>query len=261
MFMHPVPGPITSRFGPRPPLLPHNGLDHGFLEADPETSQRVFALADGVVEEVGWHFLVGYYVLIRVSASIVVRHAHFAKKSIAAVVGQRIVQGETYIGRMGETGAQVRGIHLHTDVFVDGVRVDPEPYFTIPFGQVPEKPKARKRNMTTRFVQIGTGGSNFGVGAICALAGDAGFPGPGNWQEYTRTVADGGVNDRAAREAAVHGPAIPIPKEQWAALRASYTEGAATGSGAGFTSADRQRLNAVPTADQVAKATRAEIIK
>lgn len=93
--------------------------------------------------------------------------------------------------------------------------------------------------MTTRFVQIGTGGKDFGVGAVCALAGDAGFPSPANWQEYTRTHADGSVNDRAAREFAVHGPAVPITEAEWERLKRDYTTGATAGGA---------------TPDQIAKA-------
>lgn len=125
---------------------------------------------------------------------------------------------------------------------------------------VTPKPKSRRKGMTTRFVQIGTGGSGFGVGAVCALAGDAGFAGPGNFQEYTRTVADGSVNDRAAQEFAVHGPSIPIPAAQWAALKASYTQGGVVSGGVDLQPV-LDALGAVPTAAQNGAAARAAIVK
>lgn len=100
---------------------------------------------------------------------------------------------------------------------------------------------SRRTGMTTRFVQIGTGGSDFGKGALCALAGDAGFPGPANWQEYTRTVADGSVNDRAAQEFKVHGPAIPISKADWPRLKKEYTTPTEGGAG-GLTAAETRQI-------------------
>lgn len=88
-------------------------------------------------------------------------------------------------------------------------------------GLTPITVKARRKSMTTRFVQIGTGGTNFGKGALCALAGDVGYPCPGNFQEYVRE----GDRDRASYEFEVHGPAIPIEKADWDALKRAYTEG------------------------------------
>lgn len=81
--------------------------------------------------------------------------------------------------------------------------------------------RPRRSTMTTRYVQIGTGGPSYGKGALCALAGDVGYPCPGNFQEYVRT----GGTDRASYEFEIHGSAIPIAKADWDALRRAYTEG------------------------------------
>ncbi len=140
-------------------------------------------------------------------------------------------------GAKGHPGAgNSTGPHLHGHAILHGKRIPLTS--AVKWANEQIKPQ-RKRNMTTRFVQIGTGGNNFGVGAVCALAGDAGFPGPANWQEYTRTHADGSVNDRAAREFAVHGPAVPITKAEWERLKRDYTTGATAGGA---------------TPDQIAKA-------
>lgn len=253
MFMHPVPGPITSRFGPRPRFGFHHGLDHGWLKDDPETSQRVFALANGVIEKVGWNALVGYYVLIRISARIVVRQAHFVKGGIAVVVGQRIVQGETYIGRMGNTGSQVEGICLHTDVYLDGVRVDPEPYFTIPFGK-PATAKPRKRNMPINIVKQSTLDSN--GGAVFSKSEYATLGESVNPVILYKRERD---NDIAPAFSAAYGPHTPVSDKAWADLIGRYT--AAAPAAGGFTTADRARLQAVPTAAENGRAARAEIVK
>jgi len=221
MFMHPVPGPVTSGWGPRPLFGFHHGLDHGWLEDDPEVSRRVYALANGVVQQVGWNALVGYYILIRVSASITVRQAHFAKGTIAVKAGQRIFQGVTFLGIMGNSGAQVRGIHLHTDVFVKGVRVDPAPYFTIPFKVSKPKP-VRKQDMPVNIVKKSTLASN--GSAVIGKSEYATLGEPVNPVILYKRETD---NDIAPALAAAYGPHTPVSDKSWADLIARYTPGAA----------------------------------
>ena len=129
MFMHPVPGPITSPYGPRR-IGFHNGQDYGWLKADPDNSKRIYAPATGTVT-VGRNVLVGNFVLIDTDTATI-RLAHLA--SIAVKSGQTVTQGQTFIGVMGATGSQTFGVHLHVDVYKKSQRVNPAPYFTIPFG-------------------------------------------------------------------------------------------------------------------------------
>ena len=134
MFMHPVPGPITAPFGPRKLFGFHNGIDYGCLYADPDGSKIVYAPASGVVT-VAWNALVGNYISLPTRHGIL-RLAHFA--SIRVKTGQTVTQGVTVLGVMGQTGLQAAGVHLHVDLYRSGVRVDPAPYFTIPFGKTPK---------------------------------------------------------------------------------------------------------------------------
>lgn len=129
MFARPVVGPITSRFGPRPPLPDHSGVDFGWLHADPERSKRIVAPADGVVS-VGRNDLVGNFVSLAVTPNDVARLCHFA--SVAVRSGDRVRRGQ-FLGVMGDTGTQATGVHLHFDYYRFGVRVNPEPYITEPY--------------------------------------------------------------------------------------------------------------------------------
>lgn len=227
MFMFPVPGPVTSPYGWRirnGRREHHNGFDQAWLRADPEGSRRILAPAYGVIDT-GWNKEAGFYVGITVHGGLRIRICHF--ESVAVENGQAVNQWH-FLGVMGESG-MAQGVHAHIEVWWQGQRIDPTPYFTIPYSPAPPAPQRKRNNMTTRFVQIGTGGKDFGIGAVCALAGDAGFPGPANFQEYVRTHADGSVNDRAAQEFRVHGPAIPITKAEWDRLKAAYTTGAISG--------------------------------
>jgi hypothetical protein len=135
MFMHPVPGPITSPYGPRR-IGFHNGQDYGWLLADPDGSKLIYAPATGTVT-VGRNALVGNYVLIA-SRGVTIRLAHLA--SVRVKTGQIVTQGQTLIGVMGNTGAQSLGVHLHVDVYKGSTRVNPAPYFTVPFQVKPSTP-------------------------------------------------------------------------------------------------------------------------
>jgi len=129
-LMHPVVGPITSPYGWRTIRgVPnhHNGVDYGWLRADPTGSLRIHAPADGVVD-VGFNSSVGKYVAVTTSVGRV-RLCHLA--SIAVQAGQTVKRGQL-VGIMGNTGFAI-GVHLHLELWRSNVRVNPAPYFTLPF--------------------------------------------------------------------------------------------------------------------------------
>ncbi len=111
---------ITSPFGPRfifGKMQPHEGVD--LISPD----RRVFAVADGTVltakfdREAGNLIRLGHY-------GYHTRYLHLDSMSVQ--VGDQVKAGQQ-IGIYGATG-RVTGPHLHFDLYVDGVRVDPEPY-------------------------------------------------------------------------------------------------------------------------------------
>jgi hypothetical protein len=132
MFTHPVPGPITSPYGwrvVRGVRNFHNGIDYGWLRVDPVNSKRVYAPTSGTVQ-VASNALVGNFVTM-VTPVGMLRLAHFA--TVVVRDGQKVNRGD-YLGVMGDTGSQASGVHLHVDLYQGSARVDPEPYFTVPFG-------------------------------------------------------------------------------------------------------------------------------
>lgn len=197
----------------------HHGEDYYWLTGDPINSRACYGVTEGTVSQVFWSDSMGWCVTIQINSTVRVRYCHMG--SIAVVSGQR-VDSNTYIGHMGATGTEARGeVHLHFEVWVlqkDWVRTDPEPYFQVE----PEPPvKKRKKGMTTRYALIGSGDG--GLNTLVALAGDVGYPTPGNWDEYRRNPADGSDRDRAAVEFQIHGPVIWLTAEQWAQARERYT--------------------------------------
>jgi murein DD-endopeptidase MepM/ murein hydrolase activator NlpD len=117
----PVHGHLTSSFGTRfHPVLGysrmHKGVDYGAPMGSP-----IVAATDGVVNFAGWHGGHGNYVQIRAAGNMGTGYAHMSR--IIAKAGQRVRAGEL-IGYVGSTGLST-GPHLHFEVFVNNVAVNP----------------------------------------------------------------------------------------------------------------------------------------
>ena len=97
----------------------HNGVD---LAAP--TGTPVYATADGLVGRADWFSSYGLYISIDHGAELETRYAHLSRLAVAA--GERVQKGDL-IGYVGSTGRST-GPHLHYEVRVDGVAVNPIPY-------------------------------------------------------------------------------------------------------------------------------------
>lgn len=125
----PTFGWITSHFGyRRDPLTAglsfHYGLDIANLPGTP-----VMAAAQGRVVEAGWKGGYGLVVRIRHKYGFETVYAHL--RQILVYEGQKVERGQI-IGRIGSTG-RATGSHLHFEVRIGGVRVDPLPFILINF--------------------------------------------------------------------------------------------------------------------------------
>lgn len=102
----------------------HHGLD----VAGPFHSAN-YAAQDGVVEksQCGWNSGYGCYIVINHGGGIKTLYGHNDKLLVSP--GDEVVRGQT-IGLMGNTGKVrgITGIHLHFEVQVNGVRVNPLGY-------------------------------------------------------------------------------------------------------------------------------------
>ncbi len=120
----PVDGIFVSSFGPRVDpftgaVRMHKGIDLACARGTP-----IYAPADGEVAFVGWTGGWGLSVVIRHTDRISTRYAHCS--AICTVVGNEVKRGDL-IARVGSTGRSVAP-HLHYEVLIDGVQVDPENY-------------------------------------------------------------------------------------------------------------------------------------
>jgi murein DD-endopeptidase MepM/ murein hydrolase activator NlpD len=123
-LVRPVPGAISSGFGPRVhPILGtmrmHNGVDMNASQGD-----AIKAAAAGRVILAGVKGGFGNTIMIDHGGGMVTLYAHQSR--IGASVGQKVTAGET-IGYIGSTGLST-GPHLHFEVRIYGVPKNPTNY-------------------------------------------------------------------------------------------------------------------------------------
>lgn len=113
---------ITSRFGYRTNPISGNYGFHTGLDLAAAQGTAVAAAFYGEIEETGENDVWGKYILMRHSDKLETYYCHLSE--IYVKQGSVIRQGET-IGLVGSTGWST-GPHLHFEVRIGGVRVDPE---------------------------------------------------------------------------------------------------------------------------------------
>lgn len=120
---------------PRPysPSRPHQGQDWGWYYSNVYNSRRVVAPASGRVISVTrngeWNSGWGNRVVIRVTDNITSALNHLETGTVSVREGQWVDAGD-YVGQMGATGETYGEPHLHEELYINGVRVDPSYYRT-----------------------------------------------------------------------------------------------------------------------------------
>lgn len=120
-FVRPGAGRLTSRFGPRWGR-PHTGID---LAAG--TGAPVVAAADGVVLSAQTEGGYGGVVRVQHADDTVTVYAHLS--ALLVEPGLAVTAG-TVVGSEGSTGRST-GPHLHFEVHVAGIAVDPLPWLQV----------------------------------------------------------------------------------------------------------------------------------
>lgn len=104
-----------------------SGRNHKGIDMCAPRGTAIFAVGGGTVTYAGYDSDFGYNVIIKHSNGISTRYAH--ADSIKVSVGQIVAQGDI-IATVGSSGWST-GNHLHFEVIVNGVRVNPAPYIGI----------------------------------------------------------------------------------------------------------------------------------
>ena len=118
-YILPASGVLTSRFGYRKTSIGssnHKGIDISGFYGEP-----IHAAGGGEVIVSGWSDSFGYVIHIQHDNGDVTLYSHCSKLLVG--VGERVDQGQE-IARMGQTGI-ASGVHLHFELIVNGVNVDP----------------------------------------------------------------------------------------------------------------------------------------
>lgn len=120
----PSRGWISSRFGYRTsPSTGHTSFHYGIDVAAP-SGTPVRVAADGVVSYIGYDAGYGKLISIDHGYGVMTRYGHNSQTYV--VLNQAVSRGDVIAG-MGNTGRST-GPHLHYEVRVHGIPVDPESY-------------------------------------------------------------------------------------------------------------------------------------
>ncbi len=123
--IRPLKGWISSRFGYRESPFTGRREFHRGLDIATHAGSPIIAPADGLVTYAGSKGLMGNMVTIEHGFGMVTRYGHTQK--MLKKTGERVKRGEP-IALVGNTGRST-GPHLHYEVRLNGVAVNPTNYF------------------------------------------------------------------------------------------------------------------------------------
>ena len=123
----PARGNINTPFGPRPKPTPtspaiHYGQDYGWGGGD-----QIYAARGGVVRDYSYSGAYGNRMIVEHGEGRQTWYCHIRDGGNVVPVGAEVSAGQQ-IAWMGATG-NVTAKHLHFELRINGVAVDPEPYF------------------------------------------------------------------------------------------------------------------------------------
>lgn len=133
-FIWPTKGAfaISSPYGYRDPQISgwsfHGGVDIVTGKGDSTGVPVVAAKAGTVIYVSEGYRGYGHQVLIDHGKGITTRYAHMQPHSLLVSIGEKVTAGQQ-IGKIGSTG-NTTGPHLHFEVMVDGVKVEPKEFLT-----------------------------------------------------------------------------------------------------------------------------------
>lgn len=115
---------ITSPFGDRNQPTAGASTNHKGVDIGASWYSKVYAAQSGKVIQAGWNGGYGYSVTIHHNHGVSTLYAHLDSYNVR--VGQQVSRGQV-IGKCGSTGIST-GPHIHYEVRVNGVQIDPLPY-------------------------------------------------------------------------------------------------------------------------------------
>ena len=130
--MWPIEGPVTSSFGEREDPFNGEGAFHSGIDISAPNGTPVRATADGEVSDAAMGAGYGREVVLDHGHDVTTVYGHLS--AIAVMPGQHVTEGQV-IGYVGQSGRST-GPHLHYEVRVHNVPVNPHKYLRTTFAQV-----------------------------------------------------------------------------------------------------------------------------
>jgi murein DD-endopeptidase MepM/ murein hydrolase activator NlpD len=130
--MWPIEGRVASSFGEREDPINGEGAFHSGLDIDAPNGTPVRASADGAVMDASLGAGYGREIVLNHGHEVETVYGHLS--AIAVVPGQHVTRGQV-IGYVGQSG-RATGPHLHYEVRVHNVPVNPHKYLRITYEQV-----------------------------------------------------------------------------------------------------------------------------
>ena len=115
---------ITSPFGNRDQPTAGASTNHKGVDIGARWYSKVYAAQSGKVIQAGWNGGYGKSVTIHHGHGVSTLYAHLDSYNVR--VGQQVSRGQV-IGKCGSTGIST-GPHIHYEVRINGVQIDPLPY-------------------------------------------------------------------------------------------------------------------------------------
>ena len=117
LFFPPLNGLITGK---------HDlSIRHFGVDIVGKVNSRISAALDGTVIFAGWTIDTGYVIYLQHEQNLVTVYRHNAE--LLKIQGDKVRAGEA-IAIMGNSGKETTGPHLHFEMWLNGVSVDPEEY-------------------------------------------------------------------------------------------------------------------------------------
>lgn len=118
----PACGTLTSLFGRRAATI--GSTNHQGIDICGPYGQPIYAADGGEVIVSQWSDSYGYYIRILHDNGYITSYCHC--RGLLVSVGEKVSRGQQIAG-MGNTG-RADGVHLHFELIIDGVCVDPLPF-------------------------------------------------------------------------------------------------------------------------------------
>lgn len=135
----PVMGRLGSAFGSRQDPINGEGAFHSGIDIEAPTGASVRAAADGEVSGTTMGAGYGRQIVLEHGHGTVTLYGHLS--AIAVIPGQHVTRGQV-IGYVGQTG-RTTGPHLHYEVRLHNVPVNPQKYLRATWAQLASSPSGQ----------------------------------------------------------------------------------------------------------------------